>query len=356
MLVIVFHTSIAYGAAGSWILVDVDTSKLTITSILLTIFTAVCQAFFMGLFFFLSSYFIPASYERKGAGRFIKDRLIRLGIPLVFYCFVIGPITGWFAHFRDRQSLTEFYHIEVWSFKQIFVGPAWFLEALLYFVILYTTFRLIRGKRAAVQSERPFPKNLTLLAAAVGIGFVAFVVRFVYPTGQGPLGLQFGYFPLYFLLFIVGLLAYRYNWIPQIPARTVKIWGWVAVCAIPVLPVGLILTGALEGNMTFAGGLNVQALVYAFWEPFICIGMILILLRLFQKHLHRSNPLRKWMSANAYTVYIIHPPVIVGWTIFMTNFIWPPAIKWLLVSLLSIICCFLLSAILRAIPGARRIL
>lgn len=269
---------------------------------------------------------------------------------------MIGPITHWFAHFRDRQSLTEFYHNEVWSFKHIFVGPTWFLEALLYFVILYTAYRLIRGKRAVVQSERLFPKNLTLLIAAVGIGFIAFAVRFVYPTGQGPLGLQFGYFPLYILLFIVGLLAYGYNWLQQLTARTVKIWGWVAVCAIPVLPVGLILTGALEGNMTFAGGFNVQALVYAFWEPFVCIGLILILLRLFQNRFRCSTPLRKWMSANAYTVFIIHPPIIVGWTIIMHNLIWHPAIKWVLVSMLSVICCFLLSAVLRAIPGARRIL
>ncbi len=69
VLVLVFHTSIAYGGAGSWILEDVDKSELNATIILFTIFTAVCQAFFMGLFFFLTAYFIPASYDRKGAAK-----------------------------------------------------------------------------------------------------------------------------------------------------------------------------------------------------------------------------------------------------------------------------------------------
>ncbi len=80
VLVLVFHTSIAYGGAGSWILEDVDKSELNATIVLFTIFTAVCQAFFMGLFFFLTAYFIPASYDRKGAAKFLKDRLVRLGI------------------------------------------------------------------------------------------------------------------------------------------------------------------------------------------------------------------------------------------------------------------------------------
>lgn len=355
ILVVVFHTSIAYGSAGSWILVDADASGgLTITSILLTIFTAICQAFFMGLFFFLSSYFIPSSYDRKGAGRFIKDRLIRLGLPLLFYCFVIGPVTYWFAVLRDQISLGGFYRAEVWSFNQVFVGPAWFLEASIYFAVLYVIFRKTGIRRR--QNERPFPSNKALFVTAVGIGLASFAVRFVYPTGQGPLGLQFGYFPSYILLFIAGALAYRNNWLQSLPSRTVRLWGWIAVCAVPVLPIGFILTGALEGNFTFEGGLNIQALLYAFWEPFVCFGIILKLLQLFQTRFRQSGALRKWLSAHAYTVYLIHPPVIVGWTLAFRHVGWPPAIKWVIVSALSVMLCFLVSAILRSIPGIKRIL
>ena len=37
----------------------------------------------MGFFFLLAGYFTPASYERKGAGAFLTDRFVRLGIPLI---------------------------------------------------------------------------------------------------------------------------------------------------------------------------------------------------------------------------------------------------------------------------------
>ena len=46
----------------------------------------------MGLFLLISAYFVPGSYDRKGAGRFLKDRLVRLGIPLALYSWVVNPV------------------------------------------------------------------------------------------------------------------------------------------------------------------------------------------------------------------------------------------------------------------------
>lgn len=48
----------------------------------------------MGAFFLLAGYFIPGSYDRKGTGPFIKDRLIRLGIPMLVFYFVLNPLSG----------------------------------------------------------------------------------------------------------------------------------------------------------------------------------------------------------------------------------------------------------------------
>lgn len=51
------------------------------------------QAFFMGLFFLLAGYFTPPALARKGATRFVIARLLRLGLPLLFYGLVLGPAT-----------------------------------------------------------------------------------------------------------------------------------------------------------------------------------------------------------------------------------------------------------------------
>jgi peptidoglycan/LPS O-acetylase OafA/YrhL len=64
VLVVLHHALITYGASGGWYFIDKTT--YTPGMIVMSIITASNQAFFMGLFFFLSSYFIDSSIEKKG--------------------------------------------------------------------------------------------------------------------------------------------------------------------------------------------------------------------------------------------------------------------------------------------------
>ena len=88
ILVIMHHLAITYGASGGFYYHDTTT---TLTALLITIFVAIDQSFFMGLFFLISAYFTPGAYDRKGAGLFLRDRLLRLGIPLLIYDILIQP-------------------------------------------------------------------------------------------------------------------------------------------------------------------------------------------------------------------------------------------------------------------------
>src|SRR5512135_1039602 len=79
ILVLLHHLMITYAGSGGW---DYQEGRQDfITSALGNWFCATNQAYFMGLFLLISAYFVPGSFERKGAARFLKDRLIRLGIP-----------------------------------------------------------------------------------------------------------------------------------------------------------------------------------------------------------------------------------------------------------------------------------
>ena len=72
--VILHHTAITYGASGSWFYNELHVSG-SLPSILLTLFVATNQSYFMGFFFLLAGYFTPGSLERKGYSQFIGDRL-----------------------------------------------------------------------------------------------------------------------------------------------------------------------------------------------------------------------------------------------------------------------------------------
>src|SRR5437763_7159830 len=84
--VILHHTAITYGAPGGWFFYELKPSG-SATSLLLTLFVATNQAYFMGFFFLLAGYFTPPSLERKGYARFIADRFFRLGLPLLAFIF-----------------------------------------------------------------------------------------------------------------------------------------------------------------------------------------------------------------------------------------------------------------------------
>ncbi len=90
--VILHHTAITYGAVGGWFYYELHPSG-SISSLLLTMFCATNQAYFMGFFFLLAGYFTPASLERKGYAGFIGDRFLRLGLPLLAFILFLGPLT-----------------------------------------------------------------------------------------------------------------------------------------------------------------------------------------------------------------------------------------------------------------------
>ena len=85
-LVVLLHLNITYGAPGSWYYNESEAGMPEI--ILQSMFNAANQAFFMGMFFFISTFFTAASLKRKTTGRFVKDRIVRLGIPLLVFYFL----------------------------------------------------------------------------------------------------------------------------------------------------------------------------------------------------------------------------------------------------------------------------
>ena len=134
-LVILHHTAITYGGSGGWFYREVPSSSSP-TSLLLTLFCAVNQSFFMVMFFLLAGYFTPGSLQRKGLAPFIQERLIRLGLPLLLFGFVLGPLTVALAIWLKNQNLLQRWlsQLEQGSFV---IGPLWFVFALLIFSLAY---------------------------------------------------------------------------------------------------------------------------------------------------------------------------------------------------------------------------
>jgi surface polysaccharide O-acyltransferase-like enzyme len=112
---------------------------------------------------------------------------------------------------------------------------------------------------------------------------------------------------------------------------------------------------ALIGS-SMAGGLHLVAFAYALWEAFIVVGVSVGLLVLFRQTWNHQGKLAKSLSASAYTVYLIHSLVLVGFAYAFHSVALYPLLKFVISVLIALPLCFLVSSLIRKIPFANRIL
>ncbi len=354
-LVILHHALNTYGAEGGWYYWQKTTHAGA--AILMVLLITINQSFFMGFFFFLSAYFIPGSYNKKGAARFVKDRLLRLGIPLIFYSFIFSPVLIYLVYYFGKGHHITFIQFLGGFHDWIDFGVLWFVAALLLFTFLYVLWRIVSKKYKP--KSWAVPSSRAILYFAVGVGFISFLVRIIFPIGWilNPVGFNLAYFSQYVALFIVGLVAAKNKWQDTFPYNTGKRFIRYALRLLLFFPVmGIIekLTKAPQG--WFTGGLHWLQLLYAVWEQLLGFSIIVALLTFGKKFWNKSSVLMGKLSRSAFAVYIFHPLVLIALSLSVRNWGIDPALKFLVVAPLAIVGSFLLASVITLIPGVRKII
>ncbi len=227
----------------------------------------------MGLFFLLSGYFTPGSFERKGPARFLKDRLLRLGIPLIVFIFVLNPIAS-IGIYQMPAALTGITTPLTWQQYPhlIGVGPLWFVEMLLIFDVGYAAWRAVRGKRAPQPESEPEPPSYPAIAAFIlALALASYLIRIVVPLGKYVLRFPtLAYLTQYLSFFILGTVAFRRDWLRTIPASMGKVGFAMALGATLILfPLALLGGGT---DFFFLGGGHWQSAAYALWDSTFAVG------------------------------------------------------------------------------------
>jgi surface polysaccharide O-acyltransferase-like enzyme len=187
---------------------------------------------------------------------------------------------------------------------------------------------------------------------------VSFLVRLWFPSDTvfRPLNFQLADFPQYISLFIIGLYAYRQNWFLRLPETTGRRWLAVAAFLIVVYPPIAILGGAITDVAPFKGGWHWQALLAAEWQSWLCVAMCIGLIYTFRRYFNHQGRLASYLSRNAYTVYLIHEPVITAVALVLIGIMAYPLLKFALAALIAIPLCFGLSSLIRKMPYTDRVL
>jgi hypothetical protein len=352
ILVIFQHVRVTYGGGGGWYYIEsppVDDFSIIFFTIITSI-GGLLQASLMGLFFLMGGYFTPKSYDRKGLRSFWKERLLRLGIPLLLYIVLINPLLAYIIFALGIPNERTFIAPQFQTPEGVInfltnTGPMWFLYLLLILTAVYTIWRLITkidSIQRRIPKEFSIPKYVYLLLVAIGLGCVTFFIRLVSPVDKFPLGIPLGFIVQYLMMFSVGVIAVRYDWFEKMTRRHVKIWAVSIMAAyILIFLYGFLVLGLNSDLSVFLGGPTLHALMFALAENIIGMGMIFVLIKIFYAKFNHQGKLLQNLSASAFYMYLIHPPVLVLVSLGFAFLPLMPVIKLILVFPLTVILCYL---------------
>jgi glucans biosynthesis protein C len=162
--------------------------------------------------------------------------------------------------------------------------------------------------------------------------------------------------PQYLSFFVLGTVAYRGNWLRTLPGAKGKVGLVVAPLVTLVLFPLALSHGAGSGSAGFTGLGDWHSAVYALWESALAVGMGLGLVALFRRFLDRPGWLGRFTARNAYTVYIIHLPIVALLVVALRGLPLGALLKSGLVAIVVVPLCFALAYLVRKLPLASRIL
>jgi glucan biosynthesis protein C len=316
LLILPFHALVLIGLRGG--LNDVE------SSVLWTI-----HVFRLPLFFLIAGFFAALVANSRGTGAFLRNRAIRIGIPLVVgVMLVVPPIT------LEVQSLSELPHRPGAQGLAAFADPhPSFLWFLWYLALIYAGALLVRRLLARVPA----------------------IKRILLGTGAWLLSRWYG--PLLFAVPTALMLYRQPTWIPDAPAESFALHpdllgyyaiffaaGWLLLAApglresieqapwrqlaISALALPPALALYLLQSKPAIGASPVFHLLALLLFSLATWSLVLGLLGLARRFGAAPNPrLRYWTDAS-YWIYLSHFPVMAAIALVIAGLAMPEALRF----------------------------
>ncbi len=338
-LVVAHHAGQAYGPTGGvWPVTDSNKTNW------LGKFFFINASYMMGLYFFISGYFMLFSLQRKTNAQFIKDRLVKLGIPLLFFTLLVFLPFNYLNSPRNSNLFSFF--IDTYCNKPpIATGHLWFVASLLLYSFFYLLFFPKRSIVSETAAARPF-RIYYLFIYILLLTIIAALVRLQFPIDVWRTWLipvEVAHIPQYLSLFLIGALFNRYQWLETFRLSTGLIFFAIAII--------IYVT-----NENLPPHIKDYWLTEAFAESLLCVGISMALLTFFRQYGSRSNAVLRSLSNNAYGIYLFHVFIVIVLQQLLLDRDINANIKFVIVTVTGILLSLGLSALLRKIKFVRHII
>lgn len=320
----------------------------------------------MQLMFFLSGLFVWPSLVRKGAAPFLRDRVLRLGLPFVVGVYLLMP-AAYFPVYCVRSidpSWSGFWSnwiaLPFWP-----NGPIWFLWFILVLNVMAAGLYWLAprseellGRLSAYASSHPerFFISLVIVSALVYLPLAAFFVPWQW-VHLGPFAIQPSLAPQYAVYFLAGL-AVGASGIDRsflrpdaMLAQRWALWlsGALASFLLWVVPAAMIVRGQDTAHLGLSIVRELGVVLFAASACFASAAFFL-----------RFAPMRRRVlariSENAFGIYLFHY-VFVIWTQYaLLQIPMPAVVKGTIVLSVTLALSWAVSASVSSAPGGARLM
>lgn len=357
-VIIAGHGVTGYARLGFWPYAEMR--EATLSAVTETVLLAVAipfGLFVIPLLFLVGGLLTPPSLERKGTARYVRDRLVRLGVPFVLFVGLLWPLLMYPVHPPGEEP--DSYWTEFIRHGSIDTGVLWFVGVLLIFSLVYAG---VFGRRdRAVRRSRGEVTVGHLLVLAAAVTVATFLIRLVLPYYSDNKGLDLNLYqwPECVALFGLGVVASRKGWLTAIPDRLRRQSRTATLTAAAAFAVFVALgtaAGVVEAQVW--GGWHWPALAFAALESVLAVFGPVWLLGCAQRHLDRRTG---WagpaVSRSAYGAFLVQGLVLIGLAVALRPVPVAAEIKALITAGGGVAGSFLLAWLLISrVPGAARIL
>jgi hypothetical protein len=308
--VISAHAVLTYADGGDWFYQERNLGQ--VATVLTLVPGLVGALFAMGLFFLIGGWFTPASFARKGAGRFLLDRLVKLGLPFVAFIVVVTPAVNTLVAYRARGAhgpVVPFFAERVTDLDS---GPLWFVGVLLLFSTVYALWR--RFAPTPVPTDQRFGARV-LVVMALGIAASSFLLRLQFPMDSHQImNLHVFQWPQFAAMFALGAVSAERGWLREVPTTLRRRCGQASLIALDALLLTMAAGGAFAEHASakaFAGGVHWESLATAAIEGTLAVSAAIWVLGWFGERWTRETPLSRLLARSAYGAYVWQTPVLV---------------------------------------------
>ena len=355
--IIAFHAILGYASTVEvWTYTALrEVTLASATQVVVLVLVSPFGLFMIALLFLVAGLLTPSSLERKGTGRFVGDRLLRLGLPFVVYVLLIQPTLVYALEHPLGEAPGSFWAEYLGDERRLDTGPLWFVGVLLIFSLGYA------GWTAWISPRHPTrPVSLrTLVLAALVVAPASFGVRLVYPYGSesGFTDLNFWEWPACLAVFALGVNASRHGWVTAVPDRLARQCRNVTLVGVLAMATLLMVVGLLDAVDDPLGGWNGAAVAFAALDAVLTVFGSVWLLSVAQRRLERRYRWGPLLSRSAYGAFMLQTLFLLGFAIALRQVPLPAEAKALIVAIGSVTCSFTTAWLLISrVPGASRIL